>query len=338
MVAPPAAPGLGISKNVRYPYESQRLTPMPTDDARDAFHGLTVLERGWLSSNNIILHGHGHGAVLIDSSHCLHAEQTVALVAHALGQEPLARLVNTHLHSDHCGGNSAVQRRWACPVSVPAGQFDAALDWCEDDLSFLATGQHCERFVPDDSIQAGDVIEAGLRRWQVLASPGHDPHSMILFDPAHGVLISADALWENGFGVAFPELDGHDAFGGVGQTLDLIESLNARWCIPGHGAAFSDLAGALKRARQRLAGFVADPKRHARHAARLLVKYHLMEVQRESLASFEAWFESSPTCRSTWQCLDRPDGSLTGFGLKTAMDLVGSGALRLESGCLLDAA
>lgn len=318
---------------------SHRSTPaqMHPPNAPAAFQDLTLLERGWLSSNNIVLHGDGGGAVLIDSSHCLHARQTVALVRHALGQEPLARLVNTHLHSDHCGGNAAIQQQWACLVSVPAGQFEAARDWREEDLSFLATGQRCERFVPDNSIQAGDVVRAGQRGWQVLASPGHDPHSLILFDPTHGVLISADALWENGFGVAFPELNGEDAFSGVAQTLDLIESLDAQWCIPGHGAAFSDLAGALVRARQRLASFVADPQRHARHAARLLVKYHLMEVQRESLPLFAVWLESSPTFNATWQLLGRPQGSLAAFGLSTAKDLVGSGALRQDADGLLDA-
>jgi hypothetical protein len=33
------------------------------------------------------------------------------------------------------------------------------------------------------------------------------------------VLISADALWENGFGVVFPELEGDDAFAIVAATL-----------------------------------------------------------------------------------------------------------------------
>ena len=311
---------------------------MHISNASGAFQGLTLLERGWLSSNNILLHGNGSGAVLIDSSHCLHAGQTVALVAHALGSEPLVRLVNTHLHSDHCGGNAAVQQRWACAVSVPAGQFEAALHWHEDDLSFLATGQQCQRFVPTDRIQEGDWIEVGQRRWQVLSSPGHDPHSMILFDDSQGVLISADALWENGFGAAFGELEGQDAFTGMAQTLDLIESLDAKWCIPGHGAAFADVPAALARARKRLAGFVAEPQRHARYVARLLVKYHLMEVQRESLATFAAWFESSPTCVASWNALGRPQGSLQAFGLSTAADLVGSGALRQQADWLLDTA
>ena len=120
----------------------------------------------------------------------------------------------------------------------------------------------------------------GARDWQVLAAPGHDPQSVMLFDARHGVLISADALWENGFGVVFPELEGEAAFDDVAHVLDLIEALPVRCVIPGHGAPFTDVAGALQRARSRLAGFRADPARHLRHGAKVLLKYHLMEEQR----------------------------------------------------------
>ena len=48
---------------------------------------------------------------------------------------------------------------------------------------------------------------------------------MILFEPASGILISADALWESGFGVVFPEIEGTAAFDEVAATLDVIERL-----------------------------------------------------------------------------------------------------------------
>ena len=118
-------------------------TPVP------ALRGLTVLERGWLSSNNVLLHGEpGEGATLVDSGHCAHAGQTLALVRHALGittprlaaaplrgaeagtarrpAERLARLVNTHLHSVHCGGNATLQRTFGMPIHIPPGQWQAA--------------------------------------------------------------------------------------------------------------------------------------------------------------------------------------------------------------------
>ena len=40
----------------------------------------------------------------------------------------------------------------------------------------------------------------------------HDPESIVLYQPGLRVLISADALWENGFGVVFPELEDRTLF------------------------------------------------------------------------------------------------------------------------------
>ena len=63
--------------------------------------GVTVFERGWLSSNNVLVQGEASTA-LVDSGYCTHATQTLALVQEALKQRPLDLLLNTHLHSDHC--------------------------------------------------------------------------------------------------------------------------------------------------------------------------------------------------------------------------------------------
>jgi glyoxylase-like metal-dependent hydrolase (beta-lactamase superfamily II) len=299
-----------------------------------ALEGLSIFERGWLSANNVLLHGDGGGAVLVDSGHMLHGEQTVQLLRRALAGEPLNGIVNTHLHSDHCGGNAAVQRALGGRITIPPGAWAAARAWDEEALGYIPTGQRCERFVPDAMIEPGATFSVGRRRWQALGAPGHDPHSIILFDAAHGVVISADALWENGFGVVFPELEGESAFDEVAGALDLIESLDARWAIPGHGAPFTDLPGALRRARQRLAGFIADPARHARHAARVLVKYHLLEEQRQDWPAFEAWFCATPVCRAVWQHLGRPEGRMAAFAGSIVHGLAASGALRLEAGVL----
>ena len=47
---------------------------------------------------------------------------------------------------------------------------------------------------------------------------------------------------------------------------------------------FTDVAGALQRARSRLAGFRASPERHLRHGAKVLLKYHVMEEREQEPA------------------------------------------------------
>jgi len=291
--------------------------------------GLHVFERGWLSSNNVLLDG-VDGATLIDSGHCVHAEQTVALLRQRLAGTPLRHVVNTHLHSDHCGGNAALQREWAAHVRVPHGSVKAVRDWDEQALSHAATRQRCERFSAQGHIAPGQVLTIGERDWQVLAAPGHDPESVILFDARYGVLISADALWENGFGVVFPELDGVAAFDDVASVLDLIKTLPVRCVIPGHGAPFADVAGALQRARSRLAGFRASPERHFRHGAKVFLKFHLMEERQQRLPALRDWLRDTPMMQTIWAGLGRPDGGFAAWADKLVQELLDSGVLALR--------
>ena len=288
--------------------------------------GLHVLQRGWLSSNNVLLDD-DDGATLIDSGHCVHAEQTVALLRQWLGGKPLRLLVNTHLHSDHCGGNAAVQREWVPDVRVPSGSLKAVRDWDEQALSYRPTRQRCERFTAQGCVAPDQVLTVGGRDWKVMAAPGHDPESVILFDATHGVLISADALWENGFGVVFPELDGDDAFGDVARVLDLVEALPVRCVIPGHGAPFTDVAGALQRARSRLAGFRSSPERHLRHGAKVLLKYHVMEEREQALPALRDWLRDTPLMQSIWAGLGHPEGSFAVWAELLLQEMLAGGAL-----------
>ncbi len=298
-----------------------------------ALHGLTVFERGWLSSNNVLFHGHDGGtATLVDSSHCLHAEQTLALLRAALGAEKLGHIVNTHLHSDHCGGNAAVQREFAAPLSIPSGSWNAVLNWDLQHLSFSEVGQRIEKFSAQAMLGSGDELRLGGRPWQVIAAPGHDPDAVMLFDAEHGVLISGDALWQNGFGVVFPELDGNSGFDEVGQVLEQIACLPVQWVIPGHGSAFNDIGPALSRARSRLASFRADPQKHARYGAKVLLKYHLMEEQTQPLADLYRWAQATPLLRRLWIQQQRPAGTLQAWCDELLADLQRSSAAELRDG------
>ncbi|MBB3213612.1 glyoxylase-like metal-dependent hydrolase (beta-lactamase superfamily II) [Herbaspirillum sp. Sphag1AN] len=256
-----------------------------------------VLERGWLSANNILFLGRDETA-LVDSGYVTHAAQTISLIEHSLQsrQRPvqLNRLFNTHLHSDHCGGNAMLQARFGCHTSIPAGETDKVSRWDENALSFQATGQQCPRFGFDAGIEDGATLMLGDLSWQALAAPGHDPHSLIFYCAPERLLISADALWRNGFGVIFPELEGESGFPEVAATLDLIATLDVRLVIPGHGAPFTDVAAALARARTRLDYLRSDPLRNAQNAVKVILKFLLLERQAISLDSLPALMTETP--------------------------------------------
>ena len=304
-----------------------------------ALQGLTVLERGWLSSNNVVIHrapGEA-GAVLVDSGHVVHAEQTVALVRRALHGEPLARIVNTHLHSDHCGGNAALQRVFGAPIIVPPGNADAVAQWDTVRLTHSTTGQRSERFMHAGTLAAGEHFVAGGRRWDALAAPGHDPFSLMLFDAAHGVLMSADALWQDGFGVVFPEIDGEPGFDDVGAVFDVIQRLPVQVVIPGHGAPFSDVAAALARSRSRLASFKSQPERHARHAAKVMIKYHVMEERRIAHDALLQWAAATPFLQASWQRFGAPQSeSPMAWCAHFVDELVSAGVLAREGALVVD--
>ena len=256
--------------------------------------GLQVFERGWLSANNILFTD-SESATLVDSGYVTHQAQTLSLVQNALNGRKLDRLVNTHLHSDHCGGNNQLQTHYTqLETLIPPGEAKAVAIWDAEALSYEATGQLCPRFKFEGVLQAGQTLRLASLNWEVHAAPGHDPHSVILFEPTHKILISADALWANGFGVVFPELEGVKAFHEVAQTLDLIESLKPLWVIPGHGAVFENVDAALEIARKKLDGFVQNPQKHARYGAKVLLKYKLLELTEVDQIAFTAWASAVP--------------------------------------------
>ncbi|MFC5500232.1 MBL fold metallo-hydrolase [Caenimonas terrae] len=251
--------------------------------------GMQVFERGWLSANGVLFQG-PEGSALVDTGYCTHSSQTVALARNGLGGRELDLILNTHLHSDHCGGNAALQQEYpAARTLIPPGLADFVRQWDPVALSYTPTGQECPRFRFEGMLVPGQQITLGSSDWQIHAAPGHDPHSVILFAPASRTLISADALWENGFGIVFDELEGIEAFDEVAATLDLIESLGPVVVVPGHGPVFTDAGAALAAARSRLKSFVADPARHARHAAKVLLKFKLLDLQQIRAADFQRW-------------------------------------------------
>ncbi|RIX48417.1 MAG: MBL fold metallo-hydrolase [Rhodocyclales bacterium GT-UBC] len=255
---------------------------------------LRVLERGWLSANNILCFD-GEQATLIDSGYVSHAGQTVELVRHALDGRQLKRLINTHSHSDHIGGNAALQVAFGCEIIVPAGLHAVIADWDENALLLSPLGQQSARFQHDSLLGAGSELEMGGLNWQSLAVPGHDMEALAYYNPENRLLISGDALWENGFGVIFPELLGEaDGLAHTRATLEMLGRLAIDTVIPGHGRVFGEVDLALERAFRRVDSFQQNIEKLAWHAIKVIVSFAMLEKQRLPQDDFSTFMLGLP--------------------------------------------
>lgn len=243
---------------------------------------MQVLERGWLSSNSIVFDD-GEAISIVDTGYVSQAPMLVQLIERLRRGRPLARIVNTHLHSDHVGGNAALHARFSPTITIPTGLADAVRQWDERRLSYAATGQQCARFDYDTLIDVRRPLRLGGLEWEAIAGGGHDPEMVLFYNHDERILVSADALWAGGFGVIFPELEGASGFAEQRDVLDRISALSPRIVIPGHGAVFEDCGAALEIAYRRLEHLRSDPERNARHAAKVLIKFWLLDVRQTTL-------------------------------------------------------
>ena len=297
--------------------------------------GIDIFERGWLSANNIFLYS-DDDVSLVDSGYCTHQQMTVGLVSNALkahGLSGLNKTVNTHLHSDHCGGNAALSEQFHCDIWIPEADALAVQSWDVDLLSFQQLGQDCPRFIHQHLLVPGQEIVLGPYLWQILAAPGHDNHSVMLYQEQHQILISADALWEEGFGVIFPELWGEGGFEEVAQTLELIEGLPVALVIPGHGKPFTDIKKSIDIARSRLDYLSSDSDRNARHGAKVLLKYKLLEWQKAEMTAVHQWMGTTPVLQDIRKQLNM---STEDFQEWLPHALVKSQAAVIEQGMLVN--
>lgn len=294
---------------------------------------LVVLERGWLSANNILCL-EGENATLVDSGYVAHAAQTVELVSHALDGRQLKRLFNTHSHSDHIGGNAALQARFGCQISVPAGLHAVIAEWDENALLLSPLGQQSARFQHDSLLAAGSEVEMGGLNWRLLAVPGHDMEALAFYNPEQRILISGDALWENGFGVIFPELLGEaDGLASTRATLEMLANLSIDTVIPGHGKPFAKVDAAFERAFRRLDLFTAEIDKLAWHAIKVIVSFAMMERRRIAAADFPSFILSLPFAidvNTRYLGLDE-----SALAARVERDLLLVNALRREAGDLV---
>ncbi len=296
-----------------------------------------VIVRDWLNSNSVLIRGSRETA-LIDSGYSTCAGEILRLLQRpeALGSRRLDRLINTHCHSDHAGGNATLRSTYRCRVSIPQGEAALVARWDTRALWLDYADQYCDPFLYDDVIAPGERLILGDLEWEAVPVPGHDMGALAFYCEEARLLVSGDALWERGLGVIAPESGEPVRLKAARQALEFLARLDVETVIPGHGPPFSDVEAALERAFKRLEAFQADPSRTARHFLKVMLMFTLLEKGRMPLAALPAYLEAVDAYRE----VNRRFLGLSAADLaeRLVAELERSGALIRRSGFIVPAA
>jgi glyoxylase-like metal-dependent hydrolase (beta-lactamase superfamily II) len=142
-----------------------------------------VFVRDWLSANHVVLRSDA-GSIVIDSGYATHVPLMLALIASRTGLDgrPLAKVVNTHCHSDHIGGNAALRRAYGCPIAVPVGSAADRRGTSERCCTTTRTSapSGCRRRSRCRAGHTSGAISSGVR-----CRTGHAMGALVFFNDAH---------------------------------------------------------------------------------------------------------------------------------------------------------
>jgi glyoxylase-like metal-dependent hydrolase (beta-lactamase superfamily II) len=210
----------------------------------------------------------GDGVVLFDTG--MHQPDSLAQLERALAMcnlslEDVRLLVCTHAHSDHYGQAAPIVERAGCELWMhpnhehmrrmaedPEAVLDRRIEVArhsgvpEEPLRRWAAERRTREsgiagvIEPDHELRRGVEIDTDLGSWSVHETPGHAPSHVCLFQPERRLLISGDHLLGR-ISLYFDYGYTPDPVGEFLHSLEVVERLGARLCLPGHGRTFADV-------------------------------------------------------------------------------------------------
>jgi glyoxylase-like metal-dependent hydrolase (beta-lactamase superfamily II) len=227
----------------------------------------------------------GDGIVLFDTG--MHQPGSLAHLERALEMcnltlEDVRLVVCTHAHSDHYGQAAPIVERGGCELWMhpnhehmtrwaedPGGAIDRRLEVArqsgvpEEPLRRYAAdrdaiGSGIAAIVePDRALVSGVVVDTDVGPWIVHETPGHAPSHVCLFQPERRLLISGDHLLGR-ISLHFDYGYSRDPVGEFVDSLDVVEALDARLCLPGHGRTFTDVLAHIEGNRELVEARLAE--------------------------------------------------------------------------------
>jgi glyoxylase-like metal-dependent hydrolase (beta-lactamase superfamily II) len=197
----------------------------------------------WFNQINVYLISTPHGPVLVDSAAPgMFGWLVKSLRKVGIAPEQLAGVIVTHFHIDHVGTAMALQK-----CGVPVYALAAEVPILLGDVTHPGYGGTAGKILlAAERLLFGNPSFVGVRSlevgqklldttWRVVASPGHTPGSLALFNEETGDLLSGDTLVSD-FGCPRANLSFFtpDCKTLVESALNLM-ALEPKYIHPGHG-------------------------------------------------------------------------------------------------------
>ncbi|MHB8657068.1 MAG: MBL fold metallo-hydrolase [Solirubrobacteraceae bacterium] len=292
----------------------------------------------------------GSGVVLIDTG--MHQPGSMAQLEQAMAQvnlklEQVRLIVCTHAHSDHWGQAAPIRDRAGCELWMHPNHRHATAVYENPDAALNrrlevgrqsgvpedALGRYAERvkempsgvaevIEPDRELIPGVEIETNLGRWSVHETPGHAPSHVCLLQAERRVLISGDHLLGR-ISIFYDYGWSPDPAGEFLRSLDVVDALDARLCLSGHGRPFTDAHAHVEGNRRLVDARVQALREAVRGAPRTAVEL-IPEVYGEPLSELNAnWWLSETLCylrhlELLGQVEREPDGATERWRLTTS--------------------
>jgi glyoxylase-like metal-dependent hydrolase (beta-lactamase superfamily II) len=219
----------------------------------------------------------GSGVVLVDTGY--YEPGSLDQLERAMSQvnlriEHVRLLIVTHAHSDHWGQAAPIVNRAGCELWMHPNHRHAT-ETADDPGASLARRleigrqsgvptrvleRYAERFPKDMPSGIAKVIEADrplvdgveiatdLGVWRTYETPGHAPSHVCLFQPERRLLISGDHVLGR-ISLFYDFGWTPDPVGEFLRSLDVVDVLDARLGLSGHGKPFVDVHGHIEGSR-----------------------------------------------------------------------------------------
>ncbi|HTX30330.1 MAG TPA: MBL fold metallo-hydrolase [Solirubrobacteraceae bacterium] len=258
----------------------------------------------------------GRGVVLVDTGY--YEPGSMAQLERALEQVNLRLkhvrlLVCTHAHTDHWGQAAPIcdatgSELWMHPnhehgtrgaedpaamltqrleIGRQSGVPQAALDRYAERFEAQASSGIARVIEPDRALVDGVEFETDLGTWIAYETPGHAPSHVCLFQPERRLLISGDHVLGR-ISLYYDYGWTPDPVGEFLHSLDVVDRLDARLGLSGHGRPFVDVHGHIVGSRrlveERLAAIVSALEGQPRTPLELAPAVHGEQISEQNAA------------------------------------------------------